>query len=193
MAMLAKGPMAGPGDLTRLLDAARTGDEDASARVIATAYQELRALARARLRRERADHTLQPTELVHEAYLRLLQAPTGWESRAHFFGAAAQAMRRILVDHARRRAAEKRGGAARRVTLGELTVGAPEPDVDVLALDEALTALAAEDARLGRLVHLRYFAGFSIADTAEALGVSPATVKRDWAYARAWLVEYMGE
>jgi RNA polymerase sigma-70 factor (ECF subfamily) len=140
------------------------------------------------MRRERGAHTLQPTALVNEVYVRLAGA-TQWHNRRHFFGAAAQAMRRILVDHARRKYAEKRGAGLERVTLTDLDVSAPEEDLDVLAVNDALELLAQEDERLAEVVNLRFFVGMSIEETAQALDTSPATVKRDWAFARAWLVE----
>lgn len=143
------------------------------------------------MRHERSDHTLQPTELVNEAYLRVAADDADWENRAHFFGAAVEAMRRVLVDHARRRAAEKRGGGMERITFEDLHVASDEPDTNVLALDRALDALEAEDARLARVVRLRYFGGFTIDEVADMLGVSPATVKRDWTYARAFLQDRM--
>lgn len=179
-------------DITQLLDAARSGDSRAYQQLIPLLYQELRVLARRQLARERVDHTLQPTELVSEAYLRLLGPQAKFENRAHFFGAAAVAMRRVLVDYARERAAKKRGGDVERVTFVDLDVASEEPDLDLLELDEALGLLEAEDERLGRLVQLRYFAGLSIKETAEVMGTSPATVKRDWTFARAWLLEKMG-
>jgi RNA polymerase sigma factor (TIGR02999 family) len=143
------------------------------------------------MRREGSEHTLQATALVHEAYLRLVdQRRVEWRNRAHFFGVAAEAMRRILVDHARSRLAAKRGGGAHRVTLGDADAaveGAPDGGLDVLALHEALERLAALDPDQARIVELRYFGGLSIEETAEATGVSPATVKREWAIARGWL------
>jgi len=180
-----------PGDITRLLNAADSGDALAASRLYDLVYGELKLLAAANMRRESSGHTLQPTALVNEAYLRLRPAEISWANRRHFFGAAAEAMRRILVDHARRRSAQKRGDGLERVTLADLDVAAPEPEIDVLALDEALTALKAEDPRLEQVVTLRYFAGMSIEQVAEALGLSPATVKRDWTFARAWLQEHM--
>jgi RNA polymerase sigma factor (TIGR02999 family) len=160
-------------------------------------YEELRRLARARLSREPAHgagQTLQPTALVHEAYLRLLGADAAagspqWKSPGHFFGAAALAMRRILVERARERRQHKRGRGWERVSLSGLSAGESDDAVDLLALDEALTALEAEDRRKSEVVALRYFAGLSLDQTAEALGSSLATVKRDWAYARAWLFD----
>jgi RNA polymerase sigma factor (TIGR02999 family) len=174
-------------DLTELLLAAQAGSPQAVDRLLPLVYDELKTLAAGYLRAERADHTLQTTGLVHEAYLKLVdQSRTTWQNRAHFFGIAAQAMRRILVDHARRRRARKRD-AGQPVTFDDELAGAvPESD-EVLAVDEALQRLAALDPRQARIVELRYFAGLSIEQTAEAVGVSPATVKRDWVSAKAWL------
>ena len=180
-----------PGDITRLLNAADDGDTLAAARLYELVYGELKLLAAANMRREASGHTLQPTALVNEAYLRLRPAEANWANRRHFFGAAAEAMRRILVDHARRKHAQKRGDGLERVTLADLDVATDAPDVDVLALDEALTALKTQDPRLEQVVSLRYFAGMGIEQVAEALGLSPATVKRDWTFARAWLAEHM--
>jgi RNA polymerase sigma factor (TIGR02999 family) len=179
------------GDVTRLLGAAGAGDRAALERLYLQVYDELRRLAESRLRRERAGHTLQPTALVNEAYLRLDPEASTWENRRHFFGAAAQAMRRILVDHARQKLANKRDGGA-RVTLADLDIQAPEEDLDVLAVSEALDVLAQEDPRLSEVVSLRFFAGMSVEETARALDVSPITIKRDWAFARAWLCERIG-
>ena len=179
------------GDVTRLLSAAGAGDRAALERLYLQVYDELRRLAESRLRRERAGHTLQPTALVNEAYLRLNPEASTWENRRHFFGAAAEAMRRILVDHARQKLANKRDGGA-RVTLADLDIQAPEEDLDVLAVSEALDVLAQEDPRLSEVVSLRFFAGMSVEETARALGVSPITIKRDWAFARAWLCERIG-
>lgn len=175
-------------DVTRLLAALTSGSPEAMERLLPLVYDELKLLAGSYLRRERADHTLTPTALVHEAYLRLVdQRGVSWESRSHFFGIAAQAMRRILVDHARRRIAKKRG-RQHQVTLDTaVDVATPGSDDEVAAVDEALVRLTALDARQGQLVELRYFAGLSIEETADVLGISPATVKRDWALARAWL------
>jgi RNA polymerase sigma factor (TIGR02999 family) len=164
-------------------------------RLMPEAYQELRRLAAAYLRRERPGQTLQPTALVHEAYLRLAKDKPGrWQNRAHFCAIAANAMRQILVERARARAAIKRGGGQPKVTLVEnLEAGGdnrPAP-VDVLAIDEALERLAALDAQQARIVELRYFGGLSVEETAEALGISPATVKRDWSVARAFLAQQL--
>jgi RNA polymerase sigma-70 factor, ECF subfamily len=151
-------------------------------------YAELRSLAERYLRGERDGHTLQPTALVHEAYLRLTsQHSVDWENRAQFFGIAAEMMRRVLVNYAHAHRAEKRGGGATRVTLDESVSWAGGRDLDVVALDEALTALAAVDPRQARVVELRFFAGLGIEETGEVLGVSPATVKREWSMAKAWL------
>jgi RNA polymerase sigma factor (TIGR02999 family) len=174
-----------PRDVTGLLTAA-ADDPAAAARLYEIVYAELRSLAATALRREFHAHTLQPTALVSEAYLRL--APSdGWENRAHFFGAAAQAMRRVLVDYARHRNAAKRGDGAVRVTLTGLDLPAATQDVDVEALDDALRELRGEEPRAEQVVTLRYFAGLSVDETAEALAISPATVKRDWEFARSWL------
>jgi RNA polymerase sigma factor (TIGR02999 family) len=181
------------GQITQLLAAAGSGDSLAVGRLYEFVYDELHRLARSNLRRERSGHTLQPTALVNEAYLRLAPGDDPWQNRRHFFHAAARAMRQILVDHARRRDADKRGGGAERVTLSDVDVAAPEEDVDVLRLDAALDALGREDARLAELVTLRFFAGLSIEEAAATIGVSPATAKRDWAFARAWLRKRLGE
>jgi RNA polymerase sigma factor (TIGR02999 family) len=184
-------PTPNPGDITRLLHSADDGDRLAASRLFDAVYGELRILAQSNMRREANGHTLQPTALVNEAFLRLQPAPTGWANRRHFFGAAAEAMRRILVDHARRKHAQKRGDGLERVTLADLDVAAHEPGIEVMALDEALTALRDEDPRLEQVVTLRYFAGLTVEQVAETLELSPATVKRDWTFARAWLQDYM--
>ncbi|MCC6774769.1 MAG: sigma-70 family RNA polymerase sigma factor [Gemmatimonadaceae bacterium] len=174
-------------EITELLNAARAGEPGALDRVLPLVYQELRELAGSYFRGERTDHTLQTTALVHEAYLRLVNAPDlSWDNRRHFFGIAARAMRQILVDHARRRGAEKRV-AGRQVTLDDNAIGTAPPTDDILAVDEALGRLAATAPRAAQVVELRYFAGLSIEQTAETLDVSVATVKRDWLTARAWL------
>jgi RNA polymerase sigma factor (TIGR02999 family) len=168
------------------------GDQGAREALIPLVYDELRRLARRYLRRERPDHTLQSAALVNEAYLRLIrQDQPQWQNRAHFFGVAAQLMRHILVDHARNRAAAKRGAGAPRLTL-DPDVALPQArDVDLVALDDALNQLAALDSQQSRLVELRFFGGLSIEETSVVLGVSPATVKREWATARAWLQREM--
>jgi RNA polymerase sigma factor (TIGR02999 family) len=155
-------------------------------------YDELRRLAHHYLRQERSDHTLQSTALVHEAYLRLAgQNPPQWQNRAHFFGIAARIMRQILVEYARGRNAAKRGGDACRLTLDDSIAPPQQSQVDVVELDRALTELSELDEQQGRIVELRFFAGLTIEDTSEVLGISPATVKRDWVSARAWLYRSM--
>ena len=155
-------------------------------------YEELRRLAHHYLRKERADHTLQSTALVHEAYLRLAgHNPPQWQNRAHFFGIAAHIMRQILVEYARGRNADKRGGNAVTLTLDDAVAISQGMNADVVALDKALTELSDLDAQQGRIVELRFFAGLTIEDTSEVLGISPATVKRDWVTARAWLFRAM--
>lgn len=174
-------------DVTRLLAELQSGQEGAAEALVPLVYAELHALAVHFMRGERDDHTLQPTVLVHDAYLRLVgQRDTSWQSRSHFFGIAAQAMRRILVDHARRTRAAKRDGGE-RVTLDESVADRSGRTVDLIALDDALARLAALDPRQARVVELRYFSGLDIEQTAAVLGVSPATVKRDWTFARAFL------
>jgi len=179
-------------DLTLLLDAAAAGDRQAAAELLPLVYEELRRLAAARLAEERPGHTLQPTALVHEAYLRLV-GDQQFDGRGHFFAAAAEAMRRILVESARRRGRVKRGGDRRRVDLDEYEMTDAAPADEILALDEALTRLAAEDSEAAQIVQLRFFAGLSIEQTAETLGVSRATAYRQWSYARAWLRCALGE
>jgi RNA polymerase sigma factor (TIGR02999 family) len=176
-------------DVTQLLLAWGNGDSSAEARLLSVVYAELHRRAAAAMRRENEGNTMQATALVHEAYLRLVdQDRVAWQNRAQFYGVAAQLMRRILIDHARERHAQKRGGHARQITLSGIEAPASGDDaLDVLALNDALDRLSALDARQARLVELRYFGGLSIEETAEALDVSPATVKREWATARAWL------
>jgi RNA polymerase sigma factor (TIGR02999 family) len=182
-------------DVTRLLRAWKEGDRTALEELLPLVYRELHQQAERFMRTQDPGHTLQVTALVHEAYLRLAdREDVEWQSRAHFFGVAGKAMRSILVDHARARLAAKRGGAQRQLTLGAAGAGGgPEPTVDVLALDEALTRLAALDPEKSRLVELRYFAGLGIEETAAVLGTSPATVKRHWQLARAWLKRELTE
>lgn len=180
-------------DVTLILRALSRDGPVAFEKLLAIVHDELRIMARDQMARERFDHTLQPTALVNELYVRLVRQEPTFENRAHFFGAAAEAMRRILVDHARKRAAQKRGGDRDRVTFHDLQVESCDPRIDLLALDDALTALADYDTRLAQIVRLRYFAGFSIEQVAESLSVSPATIKRDWSYARAWILERMSE
>ena len=179
-------------DITDLLRQAEAGSGEAVDRLIPLVYDELRRLASSYLQSERTEHTLQTTALVHEAYLKLVdQRRTTWQNRAHFFGIAAQAMRRILVDHARRRTAAKRD-AGRPITLNESLAGGRAPDDEILGVHAALDRLAALDPRQARVVELRYFAGLTIEQTAEALELSPATIKREWLSARAWLQRELG-
>jgi RNA polymerase sigma factor (TIGR02999 family) len=174
--------------ITRLLDNWHQGDQKARDELIPLVYDQLRRMARQRLWRQRPDHTLQSAALVNEAYLRLVQQKSPeWQNRAHFFGVAAQMMRNILVDYARNRLAAKRGGGAQRLSLETEFAPAHQREIDLVALDDALNKLAALDAGQGRLIELRYFGGLSIEETAEVMGISPATVKREWATARAWL------
>jgi RNA polymerase sigma-70 factor, ECF subfamily len=175
-------------DITALLTELQAGSREAEAKLVPLVYNELRRLAGRYMRRERLDHTLQPTALVHEAYLRLIgQRNFQWQNRAHFFGVAAQMMRRILVDHARTKKAEKRGGNAPKVPLNESLACTGEKSAELLALDEALTRLSQRDPRQAQVVELRFFGGLSEEEAAEVLGISPRTVKRDWTVARAWL------
>jgi RNA polymerase sigma factor (TIGR02999 family) len=176
-------------NVTNLLVEWRRGDQAAFERLIPLVYQELRRVASARLHGESAGHTLQTTALVHEAYLRLVGLDRmSLENRTHFFAMAARLMREILVDHARRKQALKRGGGVVVLAPGSVEAGAENNMLDVLTLDEALTELSSLDERLGRVVELRFFVGFTIAETSDALGVSPATVERDWTVAKAWLL-----
>lgn len=182
------------GEVTRLLIAWNAGDREAVERLMPLVYAELRRIAERQFRRERAGHTLQPTAVVHEAYFRLVdQTRVTWKNRGHFFAIAAQAMRRILIDHARAREADKRGGREERVTL-DLGIASPEPadDVNLLALDEALVRLKALDEPQARIVELRFFGGLSIDETAEAMETSPSSVKREFRSARAWLFRELG-
>ena len=174
--------------VTRLLADLSAGKDQALDQLLPVVYSELRHQAARYLRRERQNHTLQPTALVNEAFLKLVeQRNVHWQNRAHFFGVAAQAMRRILIDHARSQRRIKRGGANPRVTLDEAVIAAESRSVDLLALDEALTRLAGLDARQARVVELRFFGGLSVEETAEVMKVSPATIKREWSMAKAWL------
>jgi RNA polymerase sigma factor (TIGR02999 family) len=180
-------------DVTTLLNRWGCGDRDALDELVPVVYNELRNLAPSHLRREPVNGTLQPTSLVHEVYLHLLgQRRVQFNNRAHFFGAAAQIIRRILVDRARERQAAKRGGGAERVDLEDaLAVGVPQ-NVNLIELDRALTNLEDFDAQKARVVELRYFAGLSIPETAEVLSLSPTTIKREWSIARAWLYDRLG-
>jgi RNA polymerase sigma factor (TIGR02999 family) len=174
-------------EVTQLLDAAGRGEAHAAERLLPLIYEELRQLAAQKLAQEKPGQTLQATALVHEAYLRLVgnDDEQRWDSRGHFFAAAAEAMRRILVDSARRKRTQKRGGDLHHQRLDD--IAAPEPGEDLLALDDALQKLAARDPLKAKLVELRYFAGLTGDETAKVLGISPATADRHWAYARAWL------
>lgn len=185
-------------DVTRILSAIEQGDSSAAGELLPLVYDELRKLAAQRLAQEKPGQTLQPTALVHEAYLRLVGGGTEqhWDGRGHFFGAAAEAMRRILVEQARKKGRLKRGGNRQRIDRHDSDLGVSSPesthtDVDILALDEALTRLAAQHPEKARLVQLRYFAGLTVDQAAAVLGISPATVDRQWAYARVWLLREM--
>lgn len=179
-------------EVTCILSAIEHGDQQAAAQLLPLVYDELRKLAAARLAHERPGQTLQATALVHEAYLRLVGAESGGEaecfnSRGHFFGAAAEAMRRILIDQARRKASVRRGGEFQRQRADQAEIAAPEPSLDLLALDDALARFEQIDRQKSELVKLRYFAGLTIPEAAEVLGISTTTADRYWAYARAWL------
>jgi len=179
-------------ETTRLLDRMREGDSAASEALIPLLYRELRAIAAKCLKSERHGHTLQPTALVHEAYLKLVgQRDADYRNRGHFMAIAAMVMRRILVNHAQARAAAKRGGGARRIPLDEGLIAESGRNLDLLALDEAMDRLAKRDARKAKVVEQRFFAGIGMSQIAENLGVSLATVKRDWEYARTWLTREM--
>jgi RNA polymerase sigma factor (TIGR02999 family) len=181
--------MESPEGVTQLLVDWSNGDQSALDKLMPAVYDELRRLASSYLRRERAGHTLQPTALVNEAYLKLVdQRKARWHNRAQFFGVAAQLMRRILVDHARVRQAQKRGGSdQQQISLSQADRIAEKPDIDLLALHEALNELAELDEQQARIVELRFFGGLTIEETTEVLGISHATVERDWTLARAWL------
>jgi len=180
--------MGSSSEVTELLRLWSDGRPDALDRLLPIIQLELRQLAAAYMRRERPDHTLQPTALVNEAFLKLAgQRDVRWQNRAHFFGIAAQAMRRILVDHARAHTSNKRGAGERHVSIEDAALVGGAADVDLLALDEALTHLARVDPQQSRVVELRFFAGMTIEETAEALQISPATVVREWTVAKAWL------
>ena len=179
-------------DVSQLLEAWGGGDKTALERLMPLVYRELRYLARRQMRRERSNHSLQATELVNEAYLRLVQQRAAqWQHRAQFFAVAASIMRRILVDHARRSHYQKRGGGAVRMSLDEVDLVSAAPAEQIVALDGALEALEAVDQRKSQVVELRYFAGLSIEEIAHVLSVSPVTVKRDWALAKTWLYRHM--
>lgn len=181
-----------PQDVSRMLRDWSNGDGDVPARLMPLVYDELRRLADHYLRGERPDHTLQPTALVHEAYLRLAdQTSITWQNRVHFFAVAAQSMRQVLVDHARTHRAAKRG-AGHKVSLDEASGASMEQNVDLLALDEALGRLAALDPQQSRIVELRYFGGLTIEETAEVMSLSPRTIRREWTMAKYWLKQQLG-
>jgi RNA polymerase sigma factor (TIGR02999 family) len=182
-------------DVTRLLDAAAAGEPRAAAELLPIVYAELRKLAAARLAGERTGQTLEPTALVHEAYLRLVggEQPQDWNGRSHFFGAAAEAMRRILVESARRKGRERHGVGRKRLSLTDLDLTAESADDNVLALSEALDRLAAVNPRAAELVKLRYFAGLTGREAAGVLNVSPRKADQVWAYARAWLLDCLND
>jgi RNA polymerase sigma factor (TIGR02999 family) len=190
MAPHAQGPPASPGDVTGLLRAWSKGDAEAPELLLPLVYGELRRLAASQMRRERSDHTLQPTALVHEAYVKLVDQHLAWQDRSHFFGVAARAMRQVLVDHARKKHAQKRSGGL------EVSIESAEPAVaprtlDLLALDQALHRLAELDERQARLVELRVFAGLTVEEAASVMECSPATASRDYRHAEAWLRRQM--
>lgn len=187
-------PVASTDQVTRLLVAWGKGDDAALEQLIPVVHAELRRIARRHMGHERAGHTLQPTALVNEAYLKLVDVrQVRWQDRAHFFAMSSRLMRRILVDAARSRGYQKRGGGAQQVTLDEGRVGASETSADIVALDEALTSLAAIDLRKSQVVEMRFFGGLSIEETAQALGVAVRTVKRDWTAAKLWLLGELGK
>ncbi len=177
-------------DVTRILTDIEQGNARATDELLPLVYQELRRLAAHKMANEPAGHTLQPTALVHEAWLRLVDPPSqSWQNRAHFFGAAAEAMRRILIARARRKQTQRRGAGTAHLDVDELEIASPAPDDQLLALNEALDRFAALEPKQAELVKLRYFVGLKIEESAEVLGISEATAKRWWAYARAWLFE----
>ena len=184
--MMSKEP---PHEITRMLLELTDGNEEVVNQILPHIYDELRRLASSYLRRERSNHTLQPTALVHEAYMKLIdQSRVKWQNRAHFFGIAAQVMRRILMDHARKHTAEKRGGEAELLPIEEeILIVSHDKSAELIALDDALQQLAEMDERKAKIVELRYFGGLSIEETAEVLGVSVPTVNREWRMAKAWL------
>jgi RNA polymerase sigma factor (TIGR02999 family) len=174
-------------EVSRLLESARDGDKGAFDSLIGLVYHDLRRIAGSLMQGQVKGRTMQPTAVVNEAWMRLNMGGNRWENKAHFFGAAARAMRQVLMEEARRRSSQKRAGQAKRVTLQDLAGESEEPTIDMLALDEALTALGEVGERFTRVVELRYFAGCSLEEVAELTGRSVASVKRDWTYARAWL------
>lgn len=178
----------GSEDLTHILEEWQSGDSSALDRLLPVVYEQLRQIAERHLRRERGDHTLQPTALVHEAFLKLIGQRVSWQNRAHFFAVSAEIMRRILVDHARKKQADKRGGSAPTISLDERIDWSDERDVNLVALDDALQELATVDPQQSKVVELRFFGGLSVEETAEVMNISTSTVKREWRMARAWLL-----
>jgi len=177
-----------PAEVTLLLAELTKGNEQAASRIVPLVYEELRRLATHYMRRERGDHTLQATALVHEAYIKLVeQRSVNWQSRAHFFAIAAQIMRRLLIDHARGHLRDKRGAGERPIPLDENLAFAPEQSLELIKIDEALDRLSKLDPRQTKIVELRFFGGLTVEETAEVLAISPKTVKRDWSVAKAWL------
>jgi RNA polymerase sigma-70 factor, ECF subfamily len=179
------------GQVTLLLKAMKNGDRSAAEKLLPLVYQELHRLAKSYMQRERRDHTLQPTALINEAYLRLVRDSVDWQSRQHFIGVAANVMRRLLVDHARAHNAEMRAGGLQRVELEEGLMVSSERSKEVLALHDALTTLEGVDPRQAKVVELRYFGGFSVEEIGDILDMSPRSVKRHWALARIWLLKQM--
>jgi RNA polymerase sigma factor (TIGR02999 family) len=179
-------------EVTRILTALEQGDAKATDELLPVVYNELRRLAAHKMANEPAGHTLQPTALVHEAWLKLVAPPAqSWQNRAHFFGAAAEAMRRILIARARRKSRQRRGSGAEHLDVDDLAIASPAPDDQLLALNDALDRFAALEPQQAELIKLRYFVGLKIEEAAEILGISEATAKRWWAYARAWLFHEM--
>ena len=186
-------PLVSGGAITVILERVGRGEEPAADRLLPLVYEDLRRLAAARMAHEAAGHTLQPTALVHEAWMRLgADQQPNWKNRAQFFAAAAEAMRRILIDRARHRLAQRHGGGQEHVNFDDFQIAAPEEDSRLLKVNEALEKLAVAEPEKAELVKLRYFAGFSVGEAAEALGISEATARRRWAYARAWIIAEMG-
>ncbi len=182
-----------PEDITELLHRFQAGDEDAQTQLIDAVHGELRVIAARYMRREKGDHTLQTTALVNEAYIKLVNLKTAnWQDRAHFYAVASRVMRRILVDHARKHIAGKRGGGIELLPLNEAIVFTPGRSGQIVRLDDALTRLADTDERASKVIELRFFGGMSVEECAEVLGVSPRTVKREWMFARAWLRSEFG-
>ena len=179
------------GQVTRLLLEWRAGDELALGQLTPLVYRELHAIARRHMRAERSSHTLQPTALINEAYVRLVEASVNWQNRAHFIAVAATMMRRILVDHARARQRDKRAGAGTDLSLEELLIAAPQKDDELIALDDALQQLTAMDERKGKIVELYFFGGLTYDETAEVLDISPATVDRELRFSKAWLYRHL--